>query len=188
MNAKPKVEQNKSLTKATPSVVAVASNPWSKLAAELDKVLGAPILKYTKDGRFALSDTDNVPDGTRCIARVDLIQTGWTKWQDNVKVESRMGAVADSFVPPARATLGDLEEADWETQPDGSKRDPWQFQLHHRKQGRPQRRQQADPNLRRSSGARGGRSADRRAKGRLLQAQDLRKNLFSTVPHRLVDR
>jgi hypothetical protein len=129
MNAKPKVEQNKSLTKATPSVVAVASNPWSKLAAELDKVLGAPILKYTKDGRFALSDTDNVPDGTRCIARVDLIQTGWTKWQDNVKVESRMGAVADSFVPPARATLGDLEEADWETQPDGSKRDPWQFQM-----------------------------------------------------------
>jgi hypothetical protein len=129
MHTPTKAEEKRALAKAEARAVAPADNPWSKLAAELDRVLGAPVLKYTKDGRFALSESDHVPDGTRCVARVDLIQTGWVKWRENAVADRRMGAVADSFVPPARDTLGDLEESDWETQPDGSKRDPWQFQM-----------------------------------------------------------
>jgi len=129
MHTKTRAEEKTALTRSEARAVALASNPWSKLAAELDTVLGAPVLKYTKDGRFALSESDHVPDGTRCIARVDLIQTGWVKWRENTVADRRMGAVADSFVPPARDALGDLEEGDWETQPDGSKRDPWQFQM-----------------------------------------------------------
>src|SRR5215475_10546987 len=97
------------MTKTTPGAVALPSNPWSALATELDKYIGAPLLKFTKDGQFALSDTDSIPDGIQCVARVDLVQTGWVKWRDGLIEKKVIGAVADGFVPPARDTLGDID-------------------------------------------------------------------------------
>ncbi len=121
--------ENTSLIKVAPSALALPSNPWSEIATELDKVLGAPAVKFTKDGTFALSDTDSVPAGTRCVARIDLVQTGWVKWLDNLVVRRIMGLVAESFVPPARATLDDIEENNWPIDNKGKSRDPWQFQM-----------------------------------------------------------
>ena len=108
--------------------LAVPDNPWMEVSNVLDQFVGAPRLKFTKDGEFAISDTENVPAGTRCIAHVDALEFGWVKWVDNQPVERRSGSVADRYMPVSRSELGDLDESKWEIQPDGTRRDPWQFQ------------------------------------------------------------
>ena len=105
------------------------SNPWIEISAELDKFLGAPMCKFTKQGEFSISDIDNIPAGTRCIAHADQISLGWQRWEDGKPVERRIGLVADKFVPPQRNELGDTDERQWELQDDGTRRDPWQFQM-----------------------------------------------------------
>jgi hypothetical protein len=110
------------------ALAADSSNPWLEVSAELDKVLGAPLLEFTKQGEFAVSDTESIPDGTRCIAHADEIELGWVKWVDGKPAERRMGRVGDKFVPVQRSDLGDTDEGRWEVQDDGSRRDPWQFQ------------------------------------------------------------
>src|SRR5260370_20530485 len=102
MSVETKEKAKNQVAKATSGNVALASNPWSKLAAELDRVLGAPILKFAKDGRFALSDTDQVPDGTRCLARVDLVQIGWVKWRGNTCAPVPSLALPQQFFPTDR--------------------------------------------------------------------------------------
>jgi hypothetical protein len=104
------------------------SNPWLEVSAELDKFLGAPLLKFTKQGEFSISDIENIPDNTRCIAHADEIEFGWVKWVDGKPADRRMGRVADKFVPPPRSDLDDIDEHSWEMQEDGTRRDPWQFQ------------------------------------------------------------
>jgi hypothetical protein len=103
------------------------ANPWIEVSSALDKVLGAPMLKFTKQGEFALSDTDTVPEGTRCTARIDEVQFGWIRWAGNQVMERRMFRVADRQHPPLRNELGDTDKSQWEIQ-DGEPRDPWQFQ------------------------------------------------------------
>jgi hypothetical protein len=105
------------------------SNPWIEISAELDKFLGAPMCKFTKTGEFSISDIDNIPDGTRCIAHADQITLGWQRWEDNKPVDPRIGLVADKFVPPQRSELGYTDKQQWELQNDGTRRDPWQFQM-----------------------------------------------------------
>ena len=108
--------------------LAVPDNPWMEVSNVLDQFVGAPRLKFTKDGEFAISDTETIPAGTRCIAHVDALEFGWVKWADNQPVERRSGRVADRYKPVPRSELGDLDETQWEIQPDGTRRDPWQFQ------------------------------------------------------------
>jgi hypothetical protein len=95
----------------------------------LDKFIGAPLLKFTKQGEFAVSDVDNIPDGTRCVAHADEIDLGWVRWADGRPEERRVGRVADTFVPPRREDLGDNDVQLWDLQYDGTRRDPWQFQM-----------------------------------------------------------
>jgi len=86
------------------------------------------LIKFTKDGHFALSDVDTVPIGTRCIAHVNKVAFGWVRWSDNKIVERHMALTADGEKPLRREALGDTDEGKWEVQPDGTRRDPWQFQ------------------------------------------------------------
>ena len=115
------------VTKAATADLAVPDNPWLEVSAVLDQFVGAPRLKFTKDGEFSVSDTESVPAGTRCIAHVDQLQFGWIKWIDNQPVERRSGKVADRYTPVPRSQLGDTDESQWEIL-DGTRRDPWQFQ------------------------------------------------------------
>jgi hypothetical protein len=105
------------------------TNPWIEIGNELDKHLGAPLIRFTKQGEFALSDVDTVPDGTKCIAHCDAIELGWIKWQDGKPVDRKVGLVADKFVPPTKDQLPDRDETQWEVQDDGTRRDPWAFQM-----------------------------------------------------------
>jgi hypothetical protein len=146
---KPKLGTEVAVKKAR-IAVAAAGNPWSQLALELEKHLGAPVLKFTKQGEFALSETDFIPEGTKVVARVDLIETGWVRWVDGMKEKTVMGPVADKFVPPARATLGDTDPRNW-SDPD---RDPWQFQM-----VMPITRCDTDETFKFTSGSKGGMNA-----------------------------
>jgi hypothetical protein len=103
------------------------SNAWIEIASELDRFVGAAYLKFNKQGEYAVSDTDVVPNGTRCIAHVDEAAFGWRKWEGGRPVDERMGRVADCFVPPQRQELGDTDQTKWETGDEGERRDPWQF-------------------------------------------------------------
>jgi hypothetical protein len=105
------------------------ANPWIEIGAELDKFLGAQMLKFNRQGEFALSDIDTVPSGTRCVAHCDAMELGWVKWADGKPVDRKMGRVADGFIPPAREGLPDRDETQWEIQDDGTRRDPWAFQM-----------------------------------------------------------
>jgi hypothetical protein len=80
------------------------NNPWIEVSAEIDKVIGAPMCKFTKQGEFSISDVDNIPDGTRCIAHANKISLGWQRWEDGKPVERRIGLVADRFVLRRGAT------------------------------------------------------------------------------------
>jgi hypothetical protein len=115
--------------KAANALTGDASNAWIEISAELDKFLGAPLCKFTKQGEYSISDIDDIPDGTRCIAHADQISLGWQRWADGKVVERRIGLVVDKFVPPLRDALGDTDEQQWELQDDGTRRDPWQFQM-----------------------------------------------------------
>jgi hypothetical protein len=115
------------IKKASNALTTDDSNPWIEVSAELDKFLGAPMCKFTKQGEFSISDINNVPHGTRCIAHADEIRLGWQQWVDGKPFDRCAGRVADGFVPPPRSELGDLDERQWELQDDGSRRDPLQF-------------------------------------------------------------
>jgi hypothetical protein len=104
-----------------------SSNPWIDVSAELDKFVGAPFVRFSKQGEFEISETETIPAGTRCTAHVDEVMFGWRKWLDNKLVETRMGRVADRYVPAQRRDLGDTDEHEWEIQDGGDRRDPWQF-------------------------------------------------------------
>jgi hypothetical protein len=109
------------------ALLADSSNPFIEVSAELDKFVGAPFVRFSKQGEFEISETETIPAGTRCIAHVDEVMFGWRKWLDNKLVETRMGRVADRYIPTLRRDLGDTDEGDWEVQDDGSRRDSWQF-------------------------------------------------------------
>ena len=105
------------------------TNPWIEIGTELDKYLGAPLLKFTKQGEFAVSDIDAVAAGTRCTVHCDMMEIGWIKWSDGRPTgDSKVGLVADKFIPPQKSDLPDRDETQWEIQ-DGEPRDPWSFQM-----------------------------------------------------------
>jgi hypothetical protein len=123
-------DKSTALAKAGANALAVASdNPWIEVGAQLDRFIGAPLLKFTKQGEFAISDVDNIPDGARCVAHADEIDLGWVRWSDGKPEDRRVGRVADKFIPPPRSELGDDDERQWDVQDDGTRRDPWQFQM-----------------------------------------------------------
>jgi hypothetical protein len=121
---------NTAIVRATSNALTVDDNPWMEIGAQLDKYLGAPLLKFTKQGEFAISDVESIPAGTQCIAHADEITLGWVKWVDGRPdpEQRHVGRVADKFVPPQRKELGDLDPLQWELQ-DGEPKDPWQFQM-----------------------------------------------------------
>jgi hypothetical protein len=70
-----------------------------------------------------------IPDGTKCIAHCDTIELGWIKWSDGRPVDRKVGLVADGFIPLKQDDLPDRDEREWEVQDDGTRRDPWSFQM-----------------------------------------------------------
>ena len=91
------------------------------------KSIVGDILKFTKFGEFvAGQDEEELPEGTRLIANMDELLTGWIRWEDNKPTDQLMGRVVDRFQVARRNDLGDTDEAQWERDDDNKPRDPWQ--------------------------------------------------------------
>jgi len=114
---------------ASTALSAGGANNWLEIGVELDKYLGAPLLKFTKQGEYAISDTETIPLGTRCVSHCDLMELGWVHWADGKPTDRKTGLVADGFIPPQKDSLPDRDEETWEIQDDGTRRDPWLFQM-----------------------------------------------------------
>jgi len=111
------------------ALVADGNNPWLDVSSELDKFVGAPYAKFSKQGEYPISDTETIPLGTHCPAHCDETRIRWKNWQGGKPIETVMGRVADRYLPPARKELGDTDVTKWELQDDGTRRDPWVFTM-----------------------------------------------------------
>ena len=67
-----------------------------------------------------------MPDGTRFVANMGELLTGWQRWEDNKPTDSVMGKVMERFQAPRRNELGDMDREQWEVDGTGKERDPWQ--------------------------------------------------------------
>jgi len=95
-------------------------DPWSEIAtAEGNQT----ILKYEKGVWFVT--TAEVPIGTKYIAFIDELASGFIKFNDGEAPEVHLGKVKfgkDKL--PKRHDLGDIDQADWPVI-DGKPQDPW---------------------------------------------------------------
>jgi len=85
------------------------------------------LLKFSKGDYIAGAQSDEVPVGTQLVAIMPSLLAGWIKWQAAMPVEQNMGPVGEGFTPPRRAELGDQDQAQWESDDEGQRRDPWQM-------------------------------------------------------------
>jgi hypothetical protein len=114
-------EDGKAVTTTGPSPFEVYANAVSP------RTIVGKLLKFAKGDFVAGEGNEVVPESTEFTALMDEALAGWVRWEDAKPVEHRMGRIADSYVPPPRNTLGDVDAAAWETDGDGKARDPWQF-------------------------------------------------------------
>jgi len=84
------------------------------------------LLKFAKGDYLAGQDNRLVPTGTRLVAAMETLETGWVRWADVKPTDRRMGLVVEGFTPAWRKELGDLDKALWERDDRGEPRDPWQ--------------------------------------------------------------
>lgn len=92
------------------------------------KTIRGKLLKFSKGDYLAGEDNDEVPVGTRFIAKMDDLMIGWQCWKDNKPTDHVMGRLGEGFQPPRRDTLGDDDQDQWERDAaTGELRDPWQF-------------------------------------------------------------
>jgi hypothetical protein len=89
------------------------------------------LVKFNKDGKFVVSSTgDMIDENADFIAMCDEVLVGWIKFNgENAPPDRIQGLLFDGFVMPARETLGDLDEAQWEKGLSGQPQDPWLHQM-----------------------------------------------------------
>ncbi len=85
------------------------------------------LLKFSKGDYTAGDGGEQIAEGTRLVAVMDELWTGWTRWENNKPAESRIGRVVDKFAPPQRPELGNNDRDEWPVDDQGDPRDPWQF-------------------------------------------------------------
>jgi hypothetical protein len=92
------------------------------VAAEGTKLL----LKYAK-GEWNANGEDYM--GRRVTIHLSEAIWGWIRWQDGTKTDAVVGLM-DSFKPPPRLELGDLDAAKWPyNDAKGERSDPWAFEI-----------------------------------------------------------
>ncbi len=84
------------------------------------------LLKFVKGDWQAGQDGADIPLGTRMVAVMPSLVTGWIKWSDGKPVVHEMGLVDEGFKAAPRESMGDTDESEWEEDNKGNKRDPWQ--------------------------------------------------------------
>jgi hypothetical protein len=107
--------------------VALATNvsPWREAVNdEVGASFGA-FLKFTKGDWTLGEEAKTVPADARFVANLEEYYRGWVRWWDGKPTDHLIGRVIDRHRVHAREELGDLDETKWETEPNGTRRDPW---------------------------------------------------------------
>jgi hypothetical protein len=84
------------------------------------------LLKFSKGDFFSGRDNKMNAAGTRLVANMDSLESGWVRWDSGKPVEYRMVRIAKGFTPAQRRDLGDNDRNLWTFDEDGNPRDPWQ--------------------------------------------------------------
>jgi hypothetical protein len=86
------------------------------------------LMRFSKFGEYIAGiEGAEIESGTSLIALMSHLEVGWQCWRDSRPAGQRMGRIAQGFVPPRRAELGDLDKSTWEKFEDGREKDPWTF-------------------------------------------------------------
>jgi hypothetical protein len=104
-------------------------NPYEEFGKQALQNITGRLLKFNKGDYLAGQEEEEIPVGTKLVLNPEGIMTGWVKWQDQKPVEQIMGYLHEWFAPPARHTLGDTDQDQWEQDRSGP-RDPWQFTIY----------------------------------------------------------
>ena len=126
----------KAVVPAKPKSTAIAKPAEDYVSRYLDEVAPANIvgrmIKFSKDGKFVTPDDEGkVSENQDFIALCEETLVGWVKFNGQGEPPDRvMGQLYDGFAMPARESLGDLNEKDWELGLDGRPADPWQHHMY----------------------------------------------------------
>jgi len=86
------------------------------------------LARFNKFGSYIHgAEAVEIPLGTKMVAYMNSLCTGWQRWENSRVVQQLMGPVGEGYVPPPRSELGFDDKAKWESFDDGRPRDPWQF-------------------------------------------------------------
>jgi hypothetical protein len=110
------------------AIVIPGVDPFAAYAdAIAPKFILGQLLRFSKGDYVAGERDELIPLGTKFIAGVDLLLTGWVRWEGGKPVEHRMVRVIDGHSPDPRSELGYLDQSTWEKDAAGEPRDPWQL-------------------------------------------------------------
>lgn len=90
------------------------------------------LIKFGKEGSFVTSDDgEPVPETAEFLALCDETLVGWIKFSADADTPPMraMGLLYDGFAMPARNTLGDTDQTQWEPGLSGQPEDPWHHQM-----------------------------------------------------------
>jgi hypothetical protein len=98
----------------------------SRYAAEASsKLWVGSLVKFSK-GEYLVGENEiKVALGSKFVAMVPSLMSGWLKWSDGHVVDNAMGLVDEGFVTPKREDLGDMVKEQWEQDGNGRPKDPW---------------------------------------------------------------
>lgn len=88
------------------------------------------LIKFTKEGHFIFSDTDEEIDPQEdfvCLADETLVS--WVKFNDGEAPTKIGGLLYHGFVLPPRDRLGDCNEVTWPIGLSGRPEDPWKHEI-----------------------------------------------------------
>jgi hypothetical protein len=89
------------------------------------------LIKFGKDGKFVTNDDgEPISEDTEFIALCDETLVGWIKVNgENAPPDRHQGLLYDGYEMPARESLGDTDQAQWELGLSGQPQDPWAHQM-----------------------------------------------------------
>jgi hypothetical protein len=101
-------------------------SPWQSYADDvLASAIAGDMLKFVKGDWLRGEGDAEVPSDAMFVANMDEVWTGWVRWFDGNPAEHRISRLIDRQPKLMREDLGYLDKATWETNPDGTLRDPW---------------------------------------------------------------
>ena len=101
-------------------------SPWQAYADDvLASAIAGDMLKFVKGDWLRGEGDTAVPSDAMFIANMEEVWTGWVRWFDGNPAEHRISRLIDRAPKLLREDLGYLDKATWESNPDGTLRDPW---------------------------------------------------------------